>query len=49
VRDEHVNDVAQAVVKDVAQDMPGAAEDRSAKVFIVASIVIFQRRNPRPA
>jgi len=38
----HVKDAAQ----DVAKDVMGAAEDRSAKMLIVVS-VIFQRRNPR--
>jgi len=40
----HVKDAAQ----DASQDVLGAAEDGSAKVFIVVSIVVFQRRNPRP-
>jgi len=39
-------DVAQDVTKDVAEGAPGAAEDRSAKAFVLP-IAIFQRRNPR--
>ena len=33
--------------QDVAEDVLGAAEDGSVKVFILL-IVIFKRRNPRP-
>ena len=44
-----MNDVAQAVVQDVAEDVFGAAEDRGVKVLIVVSIAIFHRRNPRLA
>jgi len=45
--ERHANDVAQTVVQGVAEDVVGAAEDGSVKVFIVAR-VIFQRQNPRP-
>jgi len=51
VKDGHVKDAAQDmagdVTQDVAEDVLGAAEDGSVKVFIMAR-VIFQRRNPRP-
>jgi len=44
----HVNDLAQAVVQDVAEDVTGAAENGSAKVLVVAR-AIFQRRDLRVA
>ena len=51
VKDEHVKDAAQGVAEDVTQDVAeevlGAAEDGSVKVFVVAR-AIFQRWNPRP-
>jgi len=51
VKDKHVKDAAQDVAQDaaqdVAQDVLGAAEDRGAKVLVVAR-VILQRRNIRP-
>ena len=48
-KDGHVKDAAQAVAQDVAEDVFGAVENGSLEVLIVASIVIFQRRNPCPA
>jgi len=48
VNDEHVKGAAQDVAQDPQEGVLGAAENGSVKVFIVASIVIFQRRNPRP-
>ena len=51
MKDEHLKDaaqdMAQDMAQDVAEDVSGAAEDGSVKVFNL-SIVIFQRRNPRP-
>ena len=51
MKDEHVKDAAQDVAKDVThdvgEDVLGAAEDGSVKVFIEARVT-FQRRNPRP-
>ena len=35
------------MAQDVAGDVLGAAKDGNVKVFIVVSIVVFQRRNPR--
>ena len=50
-KDKHVKDaaqdVAETVMQDVAEDVLGAAEDGSVKMFVEAR-VIFQRRNPRP-
>ena len=43
-----MKDAAQALAKVVAKDVLGAAETGSTKVFVVVSIAIFQRRNPRP-
>jgi len=49
VRDEHVKDAAQDaaedVTQDVAEDVLGAAEDESAKMFIVARVTFH--RSPR--
>ena len=51
VKDKHMKDAAQGVAEDVTQDVAeevlGAAEDGSVKVFVVAR-AIFQRWNPRP-
>ena len=49
MRDEPVKDAAQDVTQDVtqdvAEDVPGAAEHGSAKVFIVARVILH--RPPR--
>ena len=42
-----VQDVTQDTAQDLAEGLSGAAENCSVKVLIL-SIVIFQRRNPRP-
>ena len=36
------------LAQDVVEEVLGAAKDGSAKLFIAVSIVVFQRRNPRP-
>ena len=42
MRDELVKNAAQDVTQNVAEDVSGAAEDGSVKVFIVARVIFYR-------